>query len=107
MSLSGAKRSGSGSTEVGARGRRLRSCEPCGEGASRGKENYSTADRENLGGSTPQGSVDRRAVDIGGARTPARAQSSSDHKVGRSRCRLREAIEEASTLNIGIDVSKS
>src|SRR5580700_354492 len=104
MSLSGAKRPGSGSSEVGARGRRLKTCVPCGEELFQGKKDYGTADRQPLGPSRPRESKDRRAVDIGGARTPARAQESSHHKVGRSRCHF---PEESKLVNVGIDVSKA
>jgi hypothetical protein len=60
------------------------------------------ADRQTLGGSTPQGSIDRRAVDVGGARTPAGARS-SHHKVGRSQGR---SAKVQTVMNVGIDVSK-
>src|SRR6516225_5326003 len=82
-SLPVAKRTGrsSGAPEEGVRGRRLKTCEPCGEATSRGKKSYGTVDRSLLGAQTPAGSMDRRAVDVGGARTPARA-SSSHPKVG-------------------------
>jgi transposase len=46
--------------------------------------------------------MDRRAVDLGRARTPARA-TSSHHKVGRRRDRFEKG---ALTVNVGIDVSK-
>src|SRR5262249_37947675 len=50
----------------------------------------------------PQGSKARRAVDVGRARTPARA-SSSHPKVGRSRCR---SSEGKVLINVGIHISK-
>src|SRR6185369_15649548 len=95
------------SNEVGVRGRRLKSCQPCGEPRSQGKKDYSTADRRALGVSTPSRSKDRRDVGIGRARTPARA-ASSHHKVGRSQCRseCETTNVNAPLINVGIDVSK-
>ena len=61
------------------------------------------ADRQALGLERPTISMGRHAVDVGGARTPARAKS-SHHKVGRSR---RPLHESASMITIGIDVSKA
>lgn len=103
------------STEVGARGRRLKNRVPCGEPCSqeaepcgakgpRGIEDYRTADRHVLGRPRPEHSKDRRAVGNGRARTPARANESSHHKVGRSQC---HSSKEAIVSNVGIDVSKA
>src|SRR5579862_1607762 len=92
----------SSSSKRGGCGGRLKTCAPCGEAVSRGKKSYSTADRSRLDPPRSSGSMDRRAVGIGRARTPARAES-SNHKEGRRQCRLGEGTE---MVNVGIDVSK-
>src|SRR5215469_16972568 len=109
MSPPVATRPSRGGNEVGVRGRRLKTCEPCGEPPSRGKKSYSTTDRLSPGPSRPRSSMDRRAVGIGRARTPAGAEQSSHHKVGQRQCRFgTEGKMETSDVeaNVGIDVSK-
>src|SRR4029079_18086703 len=67
--------SDSSSSKRGGSGGRLKTCAPCGDTASKGKTDYGTADRWTLDLPRSSTSKARRAVGIGRARTPARAES--------------------------------